>query len=232
MSKKKKDKISSPAVVEQQVNTATKHYMTQLDSDPKYSLDVDPEDKYNMSEEQKLFIMHYVQVKNVILAAELAGIDEQRAKSYFVAYNSQQEIRRINMAMYQRQFSNKILTIEEIGGYLSSLITDENVALADRLKTQDKLKVAQMILDLNDFRKTMLNDPNVVMTIDIESEIKDLSVGAIKKLISQNKAAPSKEKDEIIDQINSDNTFTMEEIAYLKTLSVSELLQLLDDTQK
>ena len=51
-------------------------YYDQLEKNPKYSLQIDPENKYNMGEIQRKFIANYVQFKNVPLASKLTGIDE------------------------------------------------------------------------------------------------------------------------------------------------------------
>ena len=202
---------------------------TELDENPEYSLVVDPTDKYSMSETQKAFIKNYVNFKSIPMAAELTGIDLDTAKSYFVAWSSQQEIRRINKAMYQRQFSHKLLTIDELGGYLSSLITDENVPLADRVKTMDKVRIAQMLIDLQLYKNQAINNPAELMDIDLEGEIKELSVQSIKMLLYQKKSKKENKKD-IID-VSADDLLPEEE-AFLKTLPADELLKLIDETNK
>ena len=202
---------------------------TELNENPEYSLVVDPTDKYSMSETQKAFIKNYVNFKSIPMAAELTGIDLDTAKSYFVAWSSQQEIRRINKAMYQRQFSHELLTIDELGGYLSSLITDEDVPLADRVKTMDKVRIAQMLIDLQLYKNQAINNPAELMNIDLEGEIKELSVQSIKMLLYQKKSKKENRKD-IIDV--SANDLLPEEEAFLKTLPADELLKLIDETSK
>ncbi len=201
----------------------------ELDENPEYSLVVDPTDKYSMSETQKAFIKNYVNFKSIPMAAKLTGIDLDTAGSYFVAWSSQQEIRRINKAMYQRQFSHKLLTIDELGSYLSSLITDENVPLADRVKTMDKVRIAQMLIDLQLYKNQAVNNPEELMDVDLEGEIKELSVQSIKMLLYQKKSKKENKKD-IIDV--SANDLLPEEETFLKTLPADELLKLIDETNK
>ena len=204
-------------------------YISKLETDPEYSLDVDPTNKYGMEENQKEFIKQYVQFKNIPLACQLANITEKEGRAYYLAFSSQQEIRRINLAMYHRQFSTKLLNIDQIGGYLTSLLTDENVPVSDRLTTKDKLKVAQMIIDLNELKRTAFSDPTVIDTIEVTEQIKDLSVNSIKQLISASHNSKSgNSKDEIIEQLNEENNLSGEEIAYLKTLPLDQLLGLLE----
>lgn len=218
-------------LIEQENSSLTESLSAELETNPEFSLDVDPTDKYSMSEEQKTFIKNYVEFKSIPMAAELSGIDIDVAKTYFVAYSSQQEIRRINRAMYQRQFSHKLLTIDELGGYLSSLITDENVPLADRVKTMDKVRIAQMLIDLQTYKNEGIDDPSKIIDADIEGEIKNLSVKSIKLLISQNnKKKDEKKKDEAIK--NASSMLSPEEEVFLKTLPTKDILNLIEETSK
>lgn len=226
MGRKKKEAPQLPMSVEE-ANKLEREYAIELETNPKYSLQVDPENKYNMPLIQKNFIQHYVEFKNVNVAAELSGIDMDTAKAYFVAYSSQMEIRRINLALYQRQFHSKLLDIDQIGGYLSSLLTDTNVPIADRLKSSEKLKVAQMIIDLNLLKINSMQNPAVIMNNDINVQLKDLSVDAIRELLKQ-----SEKRKEPNTYSTTCEELTPEEEAYLSTLPTEDLLHILDDSKK
>lgn len=201
-------------------------YSQELETNPKYSLEVDPENKYGMTSQQKEFIKQYVEFRNLFTAATLAEIDEETARSYFVSYASQQEIRRINRALYHRQFRNQLLSLDEIGGYLTSLLTDDFVTSSNQLKPSEKLKVAQMLIDLNQLKMNSLQNPSLIMGKDLDIQIKDLSIKTISQLISQEE----KKKDPI--EASFEETLTPEESAYLKTLPTEELLELLEKTNK
>lgn len=232
MSKKKKEeqkRINRALQASLQAPTVQEEYFTSLTTDPKYSLAPDPEGKLNLPESVKAFIVHYVQFKNVATAADLAGISIDEAKQCFVSYNVQQEIRRINRALYHRQFYNKLLTIDELGGYLSSLLTDENVPVADQLRTVDKLRVVDMLIKLNEVKGAAIEDPSTLMYKDLEFEIKDLSVETITALLSSQDAL--NQKNEILAKLNTSN-LTPEEKEYLRSLSVKDLLQLIEDINK
>lgn len=207
----------------------TEELTHELSTNLEFSLDVDPENKYNMSDEQKMFVKNYVEFKSIPMAADLSQIDLETAKMYFIAYSSQQEIRRINRAMYQRQFSQKLLTIDEIGGYLSSLILDENVPLADRVKTMDKVRIAQMLIDLQMYKHDAINNPDNIIDVDIESQIKDLSVKSIKALLSESNKKDTKKETK---NIQLDNALSVEEEAFLKTLPAKDILEILNEGDK
>lgn len=200
-------------------------YISELDLNPKYSLEVDPENKYGMTEIQKIFVKNYCEYKSIVAAAEFSNIDLDTARDYFVSFASQQEIKRINLAMYQRQFANRLLSLDEIGGYLTSLITDSNVAYADRLKTPEKLKVIQMLIDLNKFKLDSIQNPTLLMQQDIDSQLKNLSVETIRQLLNQENKMQSEDYKQLMP-----DAITPEESAYLNTLSSSELLTLIENT--
>lgn len=229
--KTSKEKKPDLKVVEKQNTQFTNELVKELDENPEFSLEVDPTNKYSMSEEQKRFVKNYCEFKSIPMSAELSGISLDTAKSYFVAYSSQQEIRRINRAMYQKQFSNKLLTIDEISNWLSSLITDENVPIADRVKTMDKVRIAQILIDLQLYKNDSINNPSSLLDTDIETEIKELSVKSIKTLLKQKNTKEDK-KAEVIDAIQSKQALSPEEEIFLKTLPTKDILTLLNSSDK
>lgn len=231
MRKKQKEQLRKEQQLKEIVPIADKimsSYTNTLETDIKYSLSVDPENKFNMSQTQKEFIKNYCQFKSIPLAAEVTGISDEEAKAYFISYSSQEEIKRINRAMYHQQFKTKMLTMDEIAGYLSSLITDENVPLADRLKTTDKLRVIDTLIKLNEMKAQAIYDPSTIVQKDVETEIKELSVDTIRALLST--SDDNSKKDETIAKLNEDKHLTDEEVAYMKTLPLKDLLELLKDT--
>lgn len=191
-------------------------YIDKVYTDTKYSLEIDPENKYNLTEEKKNFIKNYINFK---------CINSDKEHDFYEEYAVQQEIRRLNLAMYHRQFATKILTVDQIGGYLTSILMDENIAMIDRLETKDKLKVAQMIIDLNKLKQESFSDPNIIDMQEIKEKIETLSVDDIKQMIEQPTNEKTERKKEKLIANLSDN-LSLEEIAYLSTLSVDELIEL------
>jgi len=210
------------------IDVNTEEYMKYLRENPEMTLEIDPDNKYNMSDDQKNFIKNYIQFKSIPLAAELSKIDLETAKAFFVAYSTQNEIRRVNSILCKIQFGQKMMSLDDIGGYLTSLIIDNDIPVADRLKTVDKLKVIKMLIDLHVLKTEAVIDPSVITDRDIEADIKELSVDTIKQLLYTNNIKENNDKNELIEKLNIDNVLSAEEIDYLKTLSTKELLELID----
>lgn len=229
MKKKKTNKeliIPGSEVLELQ-----KGQLNELESNPKYSLDVDPEGKYNLNPVQKSFITNYVNFKNVNTAAEVSGYNQDDANKFFVSYACQQEIRRINMALYQRRFASKLISIDEISGYLSSLLTDEYVPLADQLSSTEKLKVVDTLIRLNEMKQNAMKNPAELMNSNIDTDLKNMSITTIQQLIVQANE-PDGKKNMLLQTVDSKNVLTPEERSYLETLPTTELIKIVNDINK
>ena len=232
MTKKKKGNLYDNLMTEE-FKQKQIEYLDTIKNNPQYSLIVDPENKYNLTLQQKEFIGLYCEFKNIQLAAMMSNLELEEAMTLYSSYPCQQEIRRINLAMYQTQFANKLISLNELGGYLTSLLCDA-VPSGDKLSPSDKLKVAQLILDLNKTLKETPNEVKDIIDIPIDTQIKDLSIKSIKALLeaNKNKDKIKEEKEKIIESFENFDNFSQEEISFLNTLSTKELLDLLDSMEK
>lgn len=232
MPKKKKENLYDNLMTEE-FKQKQIEYLDTIKNNPQYSLIVDPENKYNLTLQQKEFIGLYCEFKNIQLAAMMSNLELEEAMTLYSSYPCQQEIRRINLAMYQTQFANKLISLNELGGYLTSLLCDA-VPSGDKLSPSDKLKVAQLILDLNKTLKETPNEVKDIIDIPIDTQIKDLSIKSIKALLeaNKNKDKIKEEKEKIIESFENFDNFSQEEISFLNTLSTKELLDLLDSMEK
>lgn len=232
MAKKKKGNLYDNLMTEE-FKQKQIEYLDTIKNNPQYSLIVDPENKYNLTLQQKEFIGLYCEFKNIQLAAMMSNLELEEAMTLYSSYPCQQEIRRINLAMYQTQFANKLISLNELGGYLTSLLCDA-VPSGDKLSPSDKLKVAQLILDLNKTLKETPNEVKDIIDIPIDTQIKDLSIKSIKALLeaNKNKDKIKEEKEKIIESFENFDNFSQEEISFLNTLSTKELLDLLDSMEK
>ena len=228
--KKDKKKNNKPKTINYDVLGLQKDYIEEIKTNPQYSLEIDPLKKYNFSKEQIEFIRQYIQFKNIATASELAKIDVEKGKEYFLNYDVQKEIRRIHTALYQRQFCNKLLSLDQISGYLTSLLTDSYVPIADRLSSTEKLRVIDTMLKITEMKAEGMEKPEIIIEKDINEQIKDLSVDTIKQLLESKDNRDKKQQ--MISEIDKDSKLSLEEKAYLETLSTSELLKILDETNK
>lgn len=206
-----------------------KSYLEKLDEKNKYSLKIDPENLYQLDDTRKLFIYNYIQHRNIPLAAKLTGINENQGIALYKEHAIREEIDRITMALYVRNFTQKMLTVEEIGSYLTAIITDQ-VPEADKLSTKDKVPVLKMLIDINTLKKDGLNNPQIIDAQEFETDVKNMSVKAIKQLIEASQSPEENtDKEELINQINKDDMMTPQELDFLKTLNKQQLFEILND---
>ena len=213
-------------------------YITELLNDPMYSTLPDPEGKLGLTDDQKRFIINYLDFRNLPLASQISKITEEEGAAYFQDYKIRNEIRRINTALYQRKFARRLLSLDEIGGYLTSQLIDADTPECERLEPRDKLKVAQMIIDINRIKAESFDNPNVIEYQTIDAQMQDMSVEDLNKLLAETKSgtthitpAQQEEMDQkmaYISIITQGQTTMAEEFSYLRTLSLDELKEKAD----
>lgn len=234
MARKKKEEIKKNIGLDE-IPQAEKEFRNALANDTTYSLQVDPNNLYNFSEEDIEFIDLYLSLRNVYAVAKQMKITIIDAQNKLNSFGINSEIKRLTNAMLYNQFNTKMMTLDELGGYITSLLIDQCFA-GDLLKASDKLKAARLIMDINKMKYDLYNNPSEakkIDAIDIENEVQELSIETIKNLLnSSNSEEKLKEKDDLINQIDSNNELAADEIEYLKSLSTKELLKFLDEINK
>ena len=196
-------------------------YALELQNNPELSLSIDPTNKYKFDDTEKKFIEAYIQTKNVGYAISVSEMDESKSMGFLMDYRTQSEIRRINKAICQLQFQTKMVTLDEIGGYLTALL-EGNAVLAEQPSMQDKMKIVEMLLKVHQIQQDAIKEPQTLLQRDLNIDLSKLSTKTIKALIDNYKVND-------IDEIMNSN-MTPEEIANLKTQSKSiiELMKMLN----
>ena len=224
--KKDKEKIKSQGITFSEVRDLEENFKEELQTNPKYSLEIDPLNTYHFSQVEKEFIKGMIDYKSLkFVAGVLLNMDLQDAVSIYNEYAVQEEIKRINLAMYARRFASKMADLDSLGGFLTTALTDENVPIADRLTGKEKLAAVRLLMELNQIKAGAYQNPEIIDVTAIETEIKNLKVDDIKLLIENSSEDDeiSLKKNEIISKIDFDGLLTPEEITYLRTLSIEEL---------
>ena len=197
-----------------------------IQTDPKYSLKVDPEHKYNFTETEVDFIEQMVQYRNVqFVSTVLLGLPLEEGVEIYKNYNVQSEIKRINIAMYARRFATKVADLNQIGGFLTSGLIDDNVPVAERWGPKEKLTASKLLMNINMLKKKAFNTPEVVEVVEVQKDLEKLSPKDLEKLIEINDEG-NEEKEKLINLINEDGLLSMEELKNLRMMSNEELRDL------
>lgn len=233
--KKYKNKNNNPIMTVNEIKEVEKGFNEVLETDPRFSLEVDPTNQYNFTDVERDFIEQMVQYKNLKFVGNIMlDISFEEALKIYKKYNVQNEIKRINLALYARRFATKMADLDMLGGYLTTALTDENVPVADRLSGKDKLMAVRLLIDINQLKQNMIEKPEIIDVIDVEEDLKKLSVKNIQNLIenSVNDDKVVKKKEDLINKIDKDNLLSPEELTYLRNQSVEELEKLLKEINK
>lgn len=206
-----------------------------LNTDPRYSLDPDPTGRLGLDDKQKKFLKCYDEFPSIPLAANMAGLTEEEGRDIFLDPACKNERQRINRARNYRKFNYRLLTIDEVGSYLTAMLIDDDMSAGDRLSSKDKLQVTRQIIDLNKIKAEALANPKIIENVDYsDAGIQDLEPEDLKKLIEQTKQnndAITGEKHELITKINKDGNLDDVDLEHLWACSVSELKQLLEEME-
>lgn len=217
----------------QQINISGQELVNSVETDIEYSLDIDPQNLYGFTDIERKTLQVYIDTKSIIATSTLVGTTTHNVIALIQSYKGQQEIRRINKALCQRRFAHKILSIDEIAAWLSSGITDDNITSNEKFTSQQKLTAAKMLLDLQTLKSSIADNPDEILYSDIEQDVKHMSLKSIKNMIhNQSMKDQLAEKEKLINKINVDGLFTQEEIAYMRTLTITELNELLNSVNK
>lgn len=231
----KKSKLKKPETMTfDEIRQVEEEFAQELETNPRFSLEVDPLRQYDLTNVDVEFIKFMVEFKNIRYVSNiLMHIEEEEAIAIYKKYEVQEEIKRISLAMYARRFKSKMADLDALGGYLTTALTDENVPIADRLSGKDKLTAVRLLMELNALKMESWEHPEVVDVVAVENEIKKLNVKDIEKLIENSDQDDQvlEKKNELISKIDKDGLLSPEEVTYLRTQSVDELKKLLKELE-
>lgn len=218
---------NSPATIDyEDISRLDEGFQELIKSDPKYSLEVDPLGKYNFTEKDIDFIKQMIQYRNVqFVSTVLMNMPVEEGVELYKRYDIQSEIKRINLAMYARRFATKVADLDQLGGFLTSGLIDDNVPVAERWGPKEKLTASKLLININILKKKAYNTPEVIDEVEIQKDLDQLSPNDLKKLIEFNDDA-NIEKERLIEIINEDGLLSMEELKNLRLMSVDELQEL------
>lgn len=159
-------------------------YINSIIKSPEYSLVVDQNNEYNFTEEEKKFILIYIDNEDLKETGKILRLDDKKLNQYYFDLRIQNEIERIKLAKYHRMFAEQMLNIDQLGGYLTSLIVDKGIKKENRLSNKEKLQATKLLMELMELKKTQYDSTEIIDVENVENNLKELSAKTIKQLIS------------------------------------------------
>jgi|LSQX01.2.fsa_nt_gb hypothetical protein len=160
----------------------------EIENNLEYSLEVDPLGKYQLDDNQKLFVKLYIEYHNYDIIRTIMGLDIQDLFRYQYNFGINSEINRLERAIVVRRVSGKILKIDEIASYLTTMILGVDIPEKDKLTNEQKLKAISLLYKYHELSiDPEMTKKEVFDVVDFDEETRDLTTGEIKLLLSGSK---------------------------------------------
>lgn len=191
----------------------------------------DPTGCHKFTDREKEFIRTWLQWENIPMTAQALHCQINEVTDKLNDYYIYNEIRRLEAQLNAFRLKTKIMSLDEMQAYLSSMILDDNVPIGLRLSQKDKLLAMRL---LNEVKRTKneayTGNVSVIDAIPAPNDLQQLSVDTIKALLEHHD--DQDEKNEVIQELLSlidDKTIGRSE---LSNLSLHELQTLKEQYKK
>lgn len=185
----------------------------------------------SFTNDERNFILLWLEYKNIVVVASMMGIDNEAAQNMLANYNIRQEINRLTKIQTQKRFATKMISVDQIESYLSSMITDENVSFVDRLSSKEKLDAIKLLMSVKEFKSNMVANPSEVIDVSLDDTIKNMSINSIKSLLNSKK--DNNNRKALVDNLSAlESDLNADDVADLQNMSTEELLKIVDKLNK
>lgn len=150
---------------------------------------INSQDEYFMTDIQKEFVLLYSQYHDPFVVGDMLQLTREETVEVWSNYYVKRALEELGRIMFHKQIIAKLDSIDELGGYLTSLLTDQDIPQCDKLSPKDKLAVCRLIIQLNEFKASLfVNSPDFIY--------KDLPEGnpSKKKIVDFLKSQSTKEE--------------------------------------
>lgn len=191
--------------------------------------DTDESGSHVFTDEEKLFIRLWVEFKNLNIVAESMSISNEEAAKMFSSYYVTGEIRRLEKEVTKLRLAQKVMTLDEMESYLSSLIIDYSMPMGERVSSRDKLSAVKLLMEIKEIKgEAFQGNTTVINALPTADKLDALSTDTIRALINADDVhQTAEEKEKIINELISISDLSTEEKLELRGKSTEELQNLL-----
>lgn len=124
---------------------------------------IDTQNEYFMTDVQKEFVLLYTQYHDPFVVGEMLHLTLEETFEVWSNYYVKRALEQLGKIMFYKQLAIKLDSIDELGGYLTSLLTDQNIPECDKLSPKEKLSICDLIIKLNEYKATLfIRSPDFV----------------------------------------------------------------------
>lgn len=141
----------------------------------------------HLKKSEQEFVITYFQTGSLAAVKTYLNISMEESFEMWKDPHIQEAIRQINLWRHRQIFKEKMLNLEQIGSLLSSYITGEYQPLEQQISPREKNEAIKLLLEVHSRLSRGVENPDTIfnMNINLDQNVKDLSVKDIKNLLSK-----------------------------------------------
>ena len=142
----------------------------------------------NLTDLQRDFITIYYKTNSFHQTKSLLNLSNEDAVFMMKDPLIQEYIYKLKIERQRQLFKGKMLSLEELGIYLSSRLIDVNLPLNDKFNNNEKLQASKLLIDIYKTLNNYTENPNLLMSqtnIKNELKIEKLEVKELKDLLTK-----------------------------------------------
>ena len=142
---------------------------------------------------QKDFIVIYHQTNSLNQTKNLLNLSVEDTTFLYKDPLVQTILKKLEIERQKKLFKKKMLSLEELGIYLSNHLIDIDIPLSEKFDNRERLEASRLLLDIHKTLNSYTENPNILMSqtnIKNELNIEKLDVSELKDIlqkIEQNK---------------------------------------------
>lgn len=142
----------------------------------------------NLSNSQRDFITIFYQTNSLNMTKNLLNLSVDDVVFLYKDPLVRDILRKLEVERQKKLFKRKMLSLEELGIYLSNHLVDYDLPLSEKFDNKEKLDASKLLLDIHKTMNSYVENPNVLMSqtnIKNELNIEKLEVSELKELLSK-----------------------------------------------
>lgn len=146
------------------------------------TLEIDPQN--HLESIQKQFVQWFIEYHSVLAVKHRMNLTTSECIEIYNNRLVQYELSRLFRNLFVQQITNKIATIDILGGYLTSMLIDDT-GRQEVYVPSTKIQISKLIIELNKFKAQAFMNPTDFASKEVSIDTKKLTTSSIRKLIEQ-----------------------------------------------
>lgn len=142
----------------------------------------------NLNDSQRDFITIFFQTNSLNMTRNLLNLSVEDCVLLYKDPLVRDTLRKLEIERQKKLFKNKMLSLEQLGIFLSNHLIDYDMPLSERFDNKEKIDATKLLLDIHKTMNSYVENPNILMSqtnIKNELNIEKLEVSELKEILSK-----------------------------------------------